>query len=491
MVIVLVVLVAGMTLVAGQSVIKSSRDSLRAGLSSRARYAARAGLEVVMNELGHDETYTGNQNNGNVHVGTIPGSPTLSFDVTITNNVSGTQPITGPNNIQVDPGTVHLQSRGEEQISQTKTAVIGMIGIAFKTQPNFNHGAYASEFLSVEDTEIDGWESANSGWYSQRPAAFVSEPDPDREATIGGHAALPDSIRVQGASKLDGQVIQGPGATSASTTTTNPRTTTTTTSSPPVAIDGSATVASNPTISSDPHGTKVPTFRAPFHPSQVGPGQVISPSPPPSSNGNGPPPPPPPPPTLSPGAYRSLDVRPDAEVILQSGVYYFKDEFKLDKAKVTLNLNGQGDPVVIFVGKEAQIINRSEINKGGNTDEVQLCFTDEIVETDQATFQADIETIWDTTTASRITAETFGANPPSTFKTKYSKLLVDDSEVTGAIAGAKLKASLQNGTEFFGAIMGEDVRAVSSKMHQDLSLKGARLMTGSDWNLGGVHEVKM
>ena len=42
MVIVLVVLVAGMTLVAGQSVIKSSRDSLRAGLSSRARYAARA-----------------------------------------------------------------------------------------------------------------------------------------------------------------------------------------------------------------------------------------------------------------------------------------------------------------------------------------------------------------------------------------------------------------------------------------------------------------
>ena len=490
MVIVLVVLVAGMTLVAGQSVIKSSRDSLRAGLSSRARYAARAGLEVVMNELGHDETYTGNQ--GNRHVGTIPGSPTLSYDVTITNNVSGTQPIAGPNNIQVDPGTVHLQSRGEEQISQTKTAVIGMIGIAFKTQPNFNHGAYASEFLSVEDTEIDAWESANSGWYSQRPAAFVSAPAADREATVGGHAALPTSIRVQGSSKLDGQVIQGPGATSTSTTTsTNPRTSSTTTTVSPVVIDTSATVASTPTISSDPHGTKVPTFRAPFHPSQVGPRQVITPSPPPSSNGNGPPPPPPPPPTLSPGAYQALEVRQDAEVILQSGVYYFQDEFKLNKAKVTLNLNGQGDPVVIFVGKEAQILNKSEINKGGNTDQVQLCFTDEIAEADQATFQADIATLWDSSTATRITAETFGPNPASTFKAKYSKLLVDDSEVTGAIAGSQLEASIQNGSEFFGAIMGKDVRTVNSKMHQDLSLKGARLMTGADWNLGGVHEVKM
>ncbi len=489
MVIVLVVLVAGMTLVAGQSVIKSSRDSLRAGLSSRARYAARAGLEVVMNELGHDENYAGNQ--GNRHVGTIPGSPTLSYDVTITNNVSGTQAITGPNNIQVEPGTVHLQSRGEEQISQTKTAVIGMIGIAFRTQPNFNHGAYASEFLSVEDTEIDGWESANHGWYSQRPAAFVSEPDPDRQATVGGHAALPSSIRVQGSSKLDGQVIQGPGATSSTSTTTNPRTTSTTTTSPPVAIDSSATVASNPTISTDPHGTKVPTFRAPFHPSQVGPRQVIRPSPPPSGNGNGPPPPPPPPPTLGPGAYQALEVRPDAEVILQSGVYYFQDEFTLDKAKVTLQLNGQGDPVVIFVGKEAKILNGSELNKGGNTDEVQLCFTDEIVETDRATFQADIETLWDTTTASRITAETFGLNPPSTFEAEYSKLLVDDSEVTAAIAGSQLEASIQNGSELFGAIMGKDVRAVNSKMHQDLSLKGARLMTGADWNLGGVHEVKI
>lgn len=481
MVMVLVMLVSMMTFIAGKGVIKNSRDSLRAGMSSRARYAARAGLEVVMNELGHDDTYTGN--NGNLHTGNIPGSPDLRYEVTITNNVSGQNPVNGPNGIQVAAGTVHLQSKGEEVQSGTTTSIIGMVGIAFKTQPNFNHGAYAKSYLSMENSEIDAWESANVGPYFQRAMAFNDAPAEDREATVGGEASRPDSIRVKGVSKLDGKVIEGPGASSTTTTTT-----TTTTTVPPVTIDSSAVVATTPSVSSDPHGTKVPKFEAPFHPSQVGSGQTIVPPTPPKPPKNGPPPPPPPPPTLGPGAYQFLDVTPNSTVILQSGVYYFEDFVKLDKAKIELSLNMSNDPVVIFVGKEAQILNNSKINKDGATDQVQICFTDEIIGTDPAIFQTDLETLWDPATAQQIRATNM---PTSTSEAEYSKLIVDNSEVTAAVAGSGLEASIRNGSEFFGAIMGSDLRAVDSLIHQDLSLKGARLMTGADWNLGGVHEVKL
>ena len=162
----------------------------------------------------------------------------------------------------------------------------------------------------------------------------------------------------------------------------------------------------------------------------------------------------------------------------------------LDNAKIKLNLNQSGDPVVIFVGEEAKFI-KSDINKWGNTDEIQICFTDEIVETNSAAYQTDMQNLWDPLLAQQITQNTFGAIPSPNAKAQYSKLIMDDSKLVGAVAGAGLEALIGNNSEFSGAIMGKDVRTSQSKMHQDLSLKGARMMTGADWNLGGVHEVKM
>lgn len=175
---------------------------------------------------------------------------------------------------------------------------------------------------------------------------------------------------------------------------------------------------------------------------------------------------------------------------LQSGVYYFEDYMHLDRGRIRANLNGAGDPVVIFVGKEAQILNNSKINEWGETDDVQIVFTDELVAPSAAAYQADLTTIWDAATAQQI-AQKFPANPPPGYQHTYSKMIVDDSEVVGAIAGSQLEATVRNNSELFGAVMGKDIRAVDSEIHQDLSLKGARLMTGADWNLGGVHEIKL
>jgi hypothetical protein len=65
-----------------------------------------------------------------------------------------------------------------------------------------------------------------------------------------------------------------------------------------------------------------------------------------------------------------------------------------------LDLNFAGDPVVVFIGREARFLSGSKINPGGETDELQLYFTDGIVESSPMSFETDLNTLWDSTTAS-------------------------------------------------------------------------------------------
>ncbi len=474
LVMMLITLMALMTFGAAYSIVELGKNSARSGLASRSRYVARAGLEAVMNELGTDDTYKGNSP-GSRHVDTLYGSPSLSYEVTITNNGAGVTSVMAPDGRTVDPGTVYLASVGKDSVSSTVVGVSAMAGVAYKTRPNFASGAYASGYLSLEDAEADAWDSVKNGSYSSRSGAFTSVPPSDRKATVGGGAMAPDTITLKGAAKLDGQAVEGPDG-AALTTAMTPATTIATT----------AKVAITPNVAPDVYGTQVPKFKPPFASSMVASGVVVAPPPPPSPPAV---PPSPAPVTLSPGAYRFLKVTPGLKVVLKSGVYYFEDYVELANAELELNLNSSKDPVVVFIGKEARILAGSKVNDKGETSDLQLCFTDGITETSVTSFEADMNTLWDPTTAAAIAAARF---PATATEVEYSKMVVDDSDMVAAVAGLGLVADLRNKADFYGAVMGSDVRVRGSgtELHQDLSLKGAKLTTGGDWNLGGVHEVK-
>lgn len=477
----LVALLAMMTFAGGYSLVEHLGNATASDLTIKSRYAARAGLETVMNELGHDSDYTGNAP-GNRHVGTIHGSSHLSFEVAITNNSSGVNPITSPDGQSVEPGSAYLSAIGRETLSGTQVAVAAMAGVAYKTRPNFNHAAYASGYMALLNSEVDAWEST-SGSYSQRISAFTSTPGSHRKATIGGYALAPSTISLNGTSKLDGEVSEGPGA--ANQDPMSPHTT----------IAPGVVVAANPKVASDVYGTKVPKFVPPFHSASVGPGLTLSPPPPPSMG----PPLPPPVVTVNPGAYGFLQVNPGMTVKLRSGFYYFEDFMEVRNAKIELDLNFSGDPAVVFVGKEARILANSEVNKGGQANELQLCFTDKMVATSSADYETALAAIWPSADAGSIATSKFTPpTPPGGMTTvptitsvEYSKLIVDNSELACAASGAGLEIGIMGHSELYGALMGENILVQGSKIHQDLSLRGVKLTSGGDWNLGGVHDVSI
>ena len=177
---------------------------------------------------------------------------------------------------------------------------------------------------------------------------------------------------------------------------------------------------------------------------------------------------------------------------MKPGIYYFEHDFIVDDAEIEVDNGwGSGDPVVVFVGEEARFVNNADINTNGETHEFQLSFTDNQRETLPAAFTTQMEPLWGAATAAEVTARVFPAVPNPLFEAEYSTLVMDDTEFVGAIAGRGLEAVIRGNSELYGAIMAADIRLQDSEIHQDLSLRGARVMAGSDWNLSGVHEVKL
>ncbi|MCA9779329.1 MAG: pilus assembly PilX N-terminal domain-containing protein, partial [Candidatus Eremiobacteraeota bacterium] len=152
---------------------QSSRDT-------QAKYAAYAGLEIVLNELRKDEYYIGEDRISDRH-GTISGQmqglDKLKYEVFVWNNIQErneggkvegeASDIEGPDGILVRPDTVYIVSSGSDTIKGEEVLLTSMAGTARRIRPVFDDAAFARTKLMLTgmDALVDAWDSAESGSY--------------------------------------------------------------------------------------------------------------------------------------------------------------------------------------------------------------------------------------------------------------------------------------------------------------------------------------
>lgn len=202
---------------------------------------------------------------------------------------------------------------------------------------------------------------------------------------------------------------------------------------------------------------------------------------------------PPEPVALEPGGYKSIEVPKGQTLQLSSGVYFFSEELKVDGGKITTSGNS---PAIVFVGKKATFIN-ADVNSSGSASSLQLCFTDENDDPDERKkIDAALQDIMkfpttapgESTDLSDDRLDRLTKRDPD--DEGYSYLEVrGKSQVNGTIAGENLIALINN-SDIYGGIMGDIISAKNSGIHQDLALKGSRLMTAGGWKLEGVHQIR-
>ena len=425
----LVATVANDSLQTLKSVAQSGRDT-------QAKYAAYAGMELVMNQLRLEERFIGDPidmpNHGKKH-GDLDELNKVTYDVLIWNNMRDSEagtgppedPIVTPDGVTVRPDTVYMVSTGTDTARGEEVVLTTMAGTARRVRPVFEDAAYArSKMMLLGDSLVDAWDSGG-GWNPYIGGDFPgdtsgsdsgggggpSSPDPpeptvqDHKATLGTDSASDRTLRMLGSSKLNGHYRIGPGVTdegafsddSGTTSTSGGFTSsssgdTTTSFGVATAVDPVTQIAGvepGGGIGSeaqyhklDDKTTEMPRFTAPYDTEDLLPPPTVS-NPPgtqtiPPPQGSPPGTPstvistPPPPVTLAPGGYVSIDVPGDQTLSLEPGVYYFQEEMKVSGK---IELTGS-DPVVVFIGKKA-VFNSAEINKEGKTSSLQLCFTDE------------------------------------------------------------------------------------------------------------------
>ena len=197
---------------------------------------------------------------------------------------------------------------------------------------------------------------------------------------------------------------------------------------------------------------------------------------------------PPAPVQLEPGGYQSVEVPPGQTLELTAGVYFFKDELKVNGGKIIVRGDG---PSIVFCGEKATFVD-ARINPDRSTSQLQLCFTDDLE--DEAVLNDVTDSVSDIFAGSAGDADNWKnmIAPPKTGGGREGFSVLESrggTEIRGSISGRALVADMQ-GSELFGSIMANVVRADNSKVHQDLALKGSNLMAAGGWALESVHQVR-
>ena len=491
----------------------------------QAKYAAYAGLQSTMNELGKAERnyaetdprhfYNGDGTtigpNTGIHEGTLANRPELSFRVEITNNMMGTDPnsplIAATTSQQVFPGTVYMLAHGLNNENGTTVTLGSMVGLARKVRPYFDDGAYARHNLWMSGVYVDAWDpydSNDGGDYDSGHGGGPNSPPSsgnkkDLEATVGGDGTKSQAIRLTGDSELDGQIEMSPLAgndgaiplTGGGTTSTSAATRGGPAIDPVVVVPDQTDILHTDKVVIEDAVSEVPKFRSPYHDDDAVQNVIVN------NSTNPPPPPPKNPPknwsssppdfALDPNGYASIEVSPGQTLRLRSGNYYFKDLMQIEGANIELDIHG-GKPVTIFVGKKA-VIRNSDVNVGwgDRAVELQFCFCDN--EKNRANILAEMQQMWGTGDEYTAYANQLNGIIDPNDMPGFSFFDFSNSNIQAATVGRKAVGQVSGG-EYFGALMGHDIKLNNMDLHQDLSLAGTDLMAAGNWALEGVHEVK-
>lgn len=227
----------------------------QSGRDTQAKYAAYAGMEVVMNELRKEDRYIGvgidAPNHGHA-TGKLGELSKVAYDVMIWNNMreggseegggAASAPpsdsIDAPDGVKVQPDTVYMISTGTDTVQGEEVVLSSLAGTARRVRPVFEDAAYARSKMMIEgaDALVDAWDSGG-GWNKYVAGEFPSatggggagshggqggghggqgaEPAPtveDYKATLGTDSAAGRTLRLLGGSKLNGHYRIGPGS---------------------------------------------------------------------------------------------------------------------------------------------------------------------------------------------------------------------------------------------------------------------------------------
>jgi hypothetical protein len=228
------------------------RSVSQSGRDTQAKYAAYAGMELVMNALRQDPRFIGDEitrpNHGK-KVGKLDELNKVNYEVLIWNNMpakddapgSGPKdPIPGPNGVMVQPGTVYMVSTGTDTVRNEEVVLTTMAGTARRVKPVFEDAAYArTKMILKGDVLVDAWDS-NGGWTEYVQGEFPSSggliggssgsnsggngngngggpygpPPPtvkDYKATLGTDSSMGRTLRLLSGAKLNGHFRIGPG----------------------------------------------------------------------------------------------------------------------------------------------------------------------------------------------------------------------------------------------------------------------------------------
>lgn len=232
--------------------LQTLRTVSQSGRDTQAKYAAYAGMELVMNQLRQEDRYIGETiaapNHGH-KAGTLSELEKVSYDVLIWNNMRASTPGAAPptsyilaqDGVKVQPDTVYMISTGTDTVRGEEVVLTSLAGTARRVRPVFEDAAYARSKMILEgDTLVDAWDSGG-GWTSYVAGDFpgtgtaggsggsaggigggggggggggLGPPAPtvdDYEATLGTDSQVGRTLRMLGDSKLNGYYRIGPG----------------------------------------------------------------------------------------------------------------------------------------------------------------------------------------------------------------------------------------------------------------------------------------
>ena len=412
---------------------QSSRDT-------QAKYAAYAGLEVVLNELRKNEHYYGEDELSTRHgkvSGEMVGLERLKYEALVWNNIqerdeegdTGEEPpqdMEGPNGVKVRPDTVYIVASGSDSYRGEEVLLTSMAGTARRIRPVFEDAAFARTklVLTGSDGLVDAWDSqgfdpyvggsfpgdVGGGGDSDDDDVTALPNVSDYEATLGTDSPMGRTLRLLDGARLNGHYRVGPagdggqlfgedsgessggsggspfadgGGEEESVITRFPVTTADTIDQVAGQKPETGTGLGKIKAVGDSKATEVPRFQSPVADDDVaGPVSLNNPFVT-AKNEDG---------TVKKDWEGNPIVHPPAPLELPPGGYESvsvpKDQtlalssgvyFFRDDFLVNggkVTTSGSG-PVIVFCGKEANFID-AVVNEGGKTSALQLCFTDDI-----------------------------------------------------------------------------------------------------------------
>lgn len=483
----------------------------QSGRDAQAKYAAYAGMEIVMNELRKEDRFIGapikSPNHGRKE-GALGELERVKYDVMIWNNMRDKDAASAPDEaietedgVMVQPDTVYMVSTGSDTGSGEQVVLTSMAGTARRVRPVFEDAAYArSKMILRGNVLVDAWDSGG-GWTQYIKGEFPgsqsssgggqsggggqgggqNEPEPtvqDYKATLGTDSKTGRTMRLLGEAKLNGHYRIGPGVAdkaafgedtgSASAPSGDDDVSMTyavaTATSPDTQIAGveEATGSSKKFHKLDDKTTEMPRFMAPYETDDLQEPPVVN-NPTREREVDNPYGPgkmtvidPPAPVDLNPGGYKSVTVGGNQTLRLSPGVYYFQEEMNVS-GKIVLT---GSDPVIVFIGKKA-VFTGAEINKDGRTSALQLCFTDEEKDEDVLSELID-ELLPDFEAPSSSSAPVDEEGVPtgssgSSLRDYVSRLVAPNPEAKNPETQEGASVLNFNETEFYGSVSGKNL----------------------------------